>query len=352
MKTRLFISLGSLFFSIITFSQVQHKPLNFFESDLAFFRQIGKSELVLDPLKDSAIYFDDLSVINKNLFSEIDTTPPHVTITSPSDSAVFFIMQNLDIITLVSDAESNIDSAEFFVNQTKIGADKVAPYKIEWAFLNEGTYGLAAVATNNIGLSDTSEVVWVKIKAPVAPAIIITNPGERDCIQVNETVTLSADASDEDGYVSSVRFSVNGNVLVTETEPPFEFEWQPSDTGMFFITALATDNDGITASASVNLTIGNNCMNDMLNQNTTLYAVIYPNPVKTSCLIDIISSNEFESISYSLNDILGKTILRGNFIQENEHSFIEVDMSAFPDGLYLIKISSGNSNHAFTLIKE
>lgn len=75
---------------------------------------------------------------------------------------------------------------------------------------------------------------------------------------VGNPVSISASASDSDGYVSSVWFRVNGvNQGSADTSSPYGISWSPISAGSYTITALATDNNGastVSNSITVNVT--------------------------------------------------------------------------------------------------
>ncbi len=61
-----------------------------------------------------------------------------------------------------------------------------------------------------------------------------------------DTVLISANASDENGTVESVEFFVNGKSIGTVTQEPFMFVLELGELTKYEVTAIATDNDGIS----------------------------------------------------------------------------------------------------------
>ncbi len=89
------------------------------------------------------------------------------------------------------------------------------------------------------------------------PIVNVTSPANNAVVEQEtlSAVTLTANATD-DGSVASVVFSVDGQTLnATASGSNYSVSWTPSAYGDFAITATATDNEGNTANASVNLTI-------------------------------------------------------------------------------------------------
>jgi len=71
-------------------------------------------------------------------------------------------------------------------------------------------------------------------------------------------ITINATAADAGGSVSSVAFYNGGTLLGTDTSTPYSFAWNNVAAGSYSLTAIATDNGGLsTTSAAVNVTVGN-----------------------------------------------------------------------------------------------
>ena len=64
-----------------------------------------------------------------------------------------------------------------------------------------------------------------------------------------ETITLTADAIDSDGSVSSISYYANGSLIGSATTAPYSVDWSPSSTGDVTLTAQVTDNGGASNSS-------------------------------------------------------------------------------------------------------
>jgi len=62
------------------------------------------------------------------------------------------------------------------------------------------------------------------------------------------------------------------------------------------------------------------------------FMTIQPNPIKNNLLIVSFNNNDSKKIAYSIYNIEGKQIIKG----ETNSSFLEIDLSKFPDGTYFI----------------
>jgi len=68
-----------------------------------------------------------------------------------------------------------------------------------------------------------------------------------DTFALGESILLQAEAQDSDGTIERVRFLRGDSLLVTLTQPPYQYAWSPTDTGRYAISAIAVDNDGDSA---------------------------------------------------------------------------------------------------------
>ncbi|MGF1737655.1 chitinase C-terminal domain-containing protein [Photobacterium satsumensis] len=102
----------------------------------------------------------------------------------------------------------------------------------EWSFIDDCTTG----ATNQL------------------PTVTITSPSANTAITTGDTVTIAADAADQDGTVASVDFYVGSSKLVSAIQPPYQINWT-AVTGNQLLRAIVTDNKGGSTETSVAVTV-------------------------------------------------------------------------------------------------
>ncbi len=160
-----------------------------------------------------------------------------------------------------SDTDGSVVDVEFFVNGISIGVDANDgddAYSVDWTAAPVGMYDVYAVATDDAGCAVTSTTAnFVVEDDRDRPVVSFTNPGEGDELFRNQVTTITVDASDADGTVESVEYSLNGAFLANVTTPPFSYDWTPATRGDFTLSAIATDNDGLSniVPAEVNVTV-------------------------------------------------------------------------------------------------
>lgn len=125
---------------------------------------------------------------------------------------------------------------------------------------------ITARATNSSGISKTSAPVSVSVVAgggggqpenPPTVSVAVTAPIAGSTLAVNAPVTLLANATDSNGNIVSVEFSVAGNPVGTDITYPYSATWTPASVGTYLITARAVDNQGnAVTSSAVTVSVG------------------------------------------------------------------------------------------------
>ncbi|MCG8698146.1 MAG: C25 family cysteine peptidase, partial [Bacteroidales bacterium] len=95
-----------------------------------------------------------------------------------------------------------------------------------------------------------------KSNAGQAPTVKITKPGNGDNFPVGSNIQITATASDKDGSVKQVEFFVDGVSISIDKTAPYSATYTKAAKGKHSISAVAKDNDNLTSSSSVNITVG------------------------------------------------------------------------------------------------
>jgi len=93
--------------------------------------------------------------------------PPVVSLTSPSNGALFTAPAPVTISANASDPDGTIASVEFFVNGVSVGLDNTFPYSVVWTSVI-GSANIFAIATDNTGGQTSSSHVFITIADPNA----------------------------------------------------------------------------------------------------------------------------------------------------------------------------------------
>src|SRR5437867_3435766 len=131
-----------------------------------------------------------------------DTTPPTVSITSPSSGSTVS-----GAITVTASASDNVGVAgvQFLLDGANLGAeDTGAPYSVSWdtTTASGGSHTLTAIARDAAGNRTTSSAVTITVansNDTSPPTVAITSPASGST--VSGTITITADASDNVGVI-------------------------------------------------------------------------------------------------------------------------------------------------------
>jgi hypothetical protein len=184
---------------------------------------------------------------------------PSAILTSPSDGASYFQGDDITLTSNASDSDGTVVTVEFYAGATKLGEDTSAPYSFTWVNPDTGSYALSARALDDDGASGISGTATVSVNvnpSNVAPEVSLDSPLDGTSFAFNDSIELAATASDADGTVISVAFYRGATLVYEDTSAPFAFTWSNPGAGSYIVTAVATDNIGVsTVSAIANVTV-------------------------------------------------------------------------------------------------
>jgi len=177
-----------------------------------------------------------------------------VSIITPTDWANFNTPASINVTASASISGGTITGVSFYDAGVLIGTGTLTgtnQYSLTWTAPLAGNHLLTAMATDNNGLTAISPPVNVYVNEP--PAIRLLSPAPSTVFTtVPASITLSANASDWEGAVVSVKFYANGVSVGTATSGPyvFNYTWPNAQPGTYSITAVATDNFGLTTTTA------------------------------------------------------------------------------------------------------
>ena len=183
------------------------------------------------------------------------TGGPNVTITAPTTGANYSPGSNVPITATATDATGTISNVKFYQGATLLGTVTSSPYSYTWSSVALGSYTLTAVGTDSNSYSETSPAVI--ITADTAPSCVLTSPTNNTVIAAPASITCTATASPASGdTISNVKFYSGTLLLATELNSPYSYSWTNVATGIYSVTAKASDNLGcITTSSAAQVTV-------------------------------------------------------------------------------------------------
>ena len=197
-------------------------------------------------------------------FTSAANQAPTVTVTAPTTTVAGTV---LTFTASASDVDGTVSQVEFFVNNVSVGVDNSTPYSVTYTAVLGSGQTVKAVATDDLGLTGTSNIVTMNVLANVPATVSLTGPSASGIYSSYVSaaagtltpMTFTADAADSDGTVTQVEFFVDGVSVGVDATSPYSVVWN-STSGTKVVTAKATDSNGaITTSATLTLVI-----NDLL----------------------------------------------------------------------------------------
>lgn len=107
------------------------------------------------------------------------------------------------------------------------------------------------------------------------PSCTITSPHEGDEIDNYNNVIIEVDADDNDGFITEVRFYINGLAAGSSNSFPYTYVLENPSIGTYEIKATALDAEGGSTSDQINVTITN--IQDRLDRETTPFEIFQIN---------------------------------------------------------------------------
>ena len=180
------------------------------------------------------------------------STKPSVSITSPSDGAVFSTPASVHLTANATVSSGTVTNVSYFAGSIRLGSAIVAPFAVTGAISTPGAYHLTAVATA-AGVTSTSAVVNITVVA--APTTAITAPANGAVFTAPANVTITADANVGGGTVTNVSFFGNATLLGSVQSPPFTLTTTNLSAGAYSLSTVATASGISSTSSVVNISI-------------------------------------------------------------------------------------------------
>jgi plastocyanin len=121
------------------------------------------------------------------------------------------------------------------------------PHSFTNTFTSAGAFSYYCSMHFSVGMKGLINVA----AANVPPTISITNPTDGATFSAPASFTLAATASDSDGTVTNVQFLNGASSLGNLTSSPYSVLVSSLAAGDYALSAVATDNDGLSATNSI-----------------------------------------------------------------------------------------------------
>jgi len=159
------------------------------------------------------------------------------------------------------------------------------------------------------------------------PTVSITSPTENSSFTAPATISVATSASDADGSISHIDYFSNDSLIHSEWTAPYEFDWTEVPAGDYTLTAVAYDDDGNTASDTIQ--------------------------IKVESSVRIMSALELQTgpVTYQVFDLQGRVL--GSVVASNLLSLRNEIQKAFAKpGCYIVRSPSTNGGSIQKIVVE
>ena len=282
--------------------------------------------------------------------SVVPNKAPTVSIVRPVVNQTFPAPARIRLEGAAEDSDGRIARVEFFDGEMLLHTEYTFPYTYNWTGVGVGNYTITAKATDNWGATTTSAAVNISVHPNIAPAVSITNPANSASFTVADTILLEASAEDSDGNIARVEFYIGDTLLRTEFKLPYSYHWTGLTAGTYTVTAVAIDNYGArTTSAPITITVTEGGASIVTNERSlkgskvsldnTIGLQLYPNP--THNILNIYPTGLQQNSPAAISVISSSGVIIKTLQLINSSHTLQLNMSTFPAGWYLVKFISG-----------
>lgn len=187
-------------------------------------------------------------------------TAPTVALTAPLDGATLIAPGPFALsATATASGTASIANVVFYANGSQIGSSSTSPFSASWSNALAGTYSVMALATDTAGATRLSAAASVTVSSPPPPAVSLNSPSNGSTFFTTDAIPVSASATASGGAtITRVEILVDGSVIATLPDAPYNFNWVGAPTGNHSIAARAYDSRGIVGqSATISVTVSN-----------------------------------------------------------------------------------------------
>lgn len=180
-------------------------------------------------------------------------TPPTISLTAPANSATVVVNTPVTLSATAAAANGNVNEVDFYVDGTVLTKVVKYPYSTTWTPANLGFYTITATVIDNLGDKTNSSPITVNVTSEPPPTVSLSGPTSGEIVTVGAPITVTASAgSSASSTIAQVQFYENGVLIGTATTSPYSVTFTPPSTGIYTITAVATDSSGeVTTSSAV-----------------------------------------------------------------------------------------------------
>lgn len=188
----------------------------------------------------------------------------------------------------------------------------------------------------------------ITVRANSAPTVSIITPTDGSTQDAPSDVIVSALATDSDGTISQVEFFVDGASRGVIKAAPFAIILKGLSTGSYTLTAVATDNNGLTSTISQPVTVVLSISTEIKGEKQLTETTFFPNPVVDIININLPVIHNFKALT--IYNAAGSAILYRAI--ETSEILVSEDLSSYTKGVYMVKLEGNDETKVFKFVKK
>ncbi len=172
---------------------------------------------------------------------------PVVTPLAPNQNQSFSSTEAVIAKAQASDIDSSIAGIQFKLGNGSWTQDSSAPYEYNFGSLSAGAHTLYYRAKDSHNAFSSNKSISISVGN--IPSASITSPAANQVFAASDSITVSASASDADGSITQVEFSLNGGVWQIDSSAPYSRNFGSLASGSHSVSVRAKDNSGYYSNA-------------------------------------------------------------------------------------------------------
>ena len=158
-----------------------------------------------------------------------------------------------EVVTVEAGGQTDVTAVAFIIDGSIVKTDSEPPYDVslEPFELSPGEHTLTIRASNAGGQSASIDRTFTVAALPPA---LSADFAPDDALSESEVITVSADGQTD---IATVEFLIDGSVVKTDSEPPYDFSIEPSELrpGRHTLTIRAVNEGGQSATVERTFTV-------------------------------------------------------------------------------------------------
>lgn len=165
---------------------------------------------------------------------------PLIFLQSPMQLYEYSMFDTVTFTATAQDFDGTIQKIEFFANDELIGESATSPIILQWEGPDAGEYEVFAKVTDNDGNTAVTPAININVSDEYEKSFIL--PENNLIIQNGSNFDIRLDTEGQNG-IKSISYYNGDKLLSTISEPPYLFNVNNAETGIYKISAVITLSD-------------------------------------------------------------------------------------------------------------